>query len=70
MAISAGHVGLVVGAKAHATFWPEATRWTAERSTTASAARPAPPAEARPQPARKPARRGNEFVPVWWASNR
>ena len=33
MAIGAGHVGLVVGAKAHAKVWPEATRWAAERST-------------------------------------
>ena len=36
MAIGAGHVGLVVGAKAHAKVWPEATRWTAERSTPAA----------------------------------
>jgi polyhydroxyalkanoate synthase len=35
MTIPAGHVGLVVGAKAQKTFWPEATRWLAERSTPA-----------------------------------
>ena len=29
MEIDAGHVGLVVGSKAHKTFWPEATRWLA-----------------------------------------
>jgi len=33
MTIDAGHVGLVVGGKAHKAFWPEATRWLAERST-------------------------------------
>jgi polyhydroxyalkanoate synthase subunit PhaC len=33
MAIDAGHVGLVVGGKAHRSFWPKATRWLAERST-------------------------------------
>jgi polyhydroxyalkanoate synthase len=33
MTIDAGHVGLVVGGKAHKTFWPQATRWLAERST-------------------------------------
>jgi polyhydroxyalkanoate synthase len=72
MAISAGHVGLVVGAKAHATFWPEATRWTAERSTSVSARAPAPrvepPPSTQPLPARRPPRRGNEFEPVWWAN--
>jgi polyhydroxyalkanoate synthase len=35
MSMSAGHVGLVVGGRAHAAFWPEATRWTVERSTPA-----------------------------------
>jgi polyhydroxyalkanoate synthase len=35
MGLSAGHVGLVVGGKAHQRFWPEATRWAAERSATA-----------------------------------
>ena len=34
MTIDAGHVGLVVGGKAQKTFWPEATRWLAARSTT------------------------------------
>jgi polyhydroxyalkanoate synthase len=33
MSIDAGHVGLVVGGKAHGAFWPEATRWLAERSS-------------------------------------
>ncbi|HEY6476126.1 MAG TPA: class III poly(R)-hydroxyalkanoic acid synthase subunit PhaC, partial [Polyangia bacterium] len=33
MEIDAGHVGLVVGSKAHQTFWPAATRWLGERST-------------------------------------
>lgn len=33
MMIDAGHVGLVVGAKAQKTFWPQATRWLADRST-------------------------------------
>ena len=30
--LDAGHVGLVVGGKAHQTVWPEATRWLADRS--------------------------------------
>ena len=34
LAIRAGHVGLVVGGKAQATVWPEATRWLGERSRT------------------------------------
>jgi polyhydroxyalkanoate synthase len=34
LAIGAGHVGLVVGGKAQATIWPEATNWLAERSRT------------------------------------
>jgi polyhydroxyalkanoate synthase len=29
----AGHVGLVVGGRAHERLWPQATRWAAERST-------------------------------------
>jgi polyhydroxyalkanoate synthase len=33
MMINAGHVGLVVSSKAQGEFWPEATRWVAERST-------------------------------------
>jgi polyhydroxyalkanoate synthase len=33
MHINAGHVGLVVSGKAHATLWPKATRWLADRST-------------------------------------
>jgi polyhydroxyalkanoate synthase len=33
MTIKAGHVGLVVSSKAQKEFWPEATRWIAERST-------------------------------------
>lgn len=36
MGASAGHVGLVVGAKAHARFWPAVMRWVGERSTPAS----------------------------------
>jgi polyhydroxyalkanoate synthase len=38
MSLPAGHVGLVVGGKAHARFWPEATRWVADRSTPVSQA--------------------------------
>jgi polyhydroxyalkanoate synthase subunit PhaC len=38
MTIDAGHVGLVVGAKAQKTFWPEATRWLVERSAHPSKA--------------------------------
>jgi len=34
LTIAAGHVGLVVGGKAQATIWPEATRWLVERSKT------------------------------------
>jgi polyhydroxyalkanoate synthase len=37
MTIEAGHVGLVVSSKAHKTFWPEATRWLAERKPPAEA---------------------------------
>jgi polyhydroxyalkanoate synthase len=33
MTINAGHVGLVVSSKAQREFWPEATRWIADRST-------------------------------------
>jgi polyhydroxyalkanoate synthase len=33
MSINAGHVGLVVSSKAQREFWPEATRWMADRST-------------------------------------
>jgi polyhydroxyalkanoate synthase len=44
MAVGAGHVGLVVGGKAHKTFWPAATRWLAERSTGAGGAAVAAPA--------------------------
>jgi polyhydroxyalkanoate synthase len=32
MTIDAGHVGLVVGGKAHRSVWPEATRWLANLS--------------------------------------
>jgi len=38
MMIDAGHVGLVVGAKAQKTFWPQATRLLADRSTPAARA--------------------------------
>src|SRR4030095_3582342 len=57
MGINAGHVGLVVGGRAHATFWPEATRWVADRSTPASAARPEPKVTA--------GTRGEAFAPGW-----
>jgi polyhydroxyalkanoate synthase len=33
MGVGAGHVGLVVGAKAHAKLWPAVMRWAADRST-------------------------------------
>ena len=48
MAIRAGHVGLVVGTRAHAGFWLEATGWMAERSnpaTIATSAKVATPLE-------------------------
>ena len=63
MAVGAGHVGLVVGARAHAGFWPEVTRWTADRSTPLATS-PAPPA-----PARRTFRRAAP-EPRWWALNR
>ncbi len=71
MAIAAGHVGLVVGAKAHAKVWPEAARWAAERST--------PPSESRPvsmaggtisSTARKTTKRPAVHEPRWWAQTR
>jgi polyhydroxyalkanoate synthase len=31
--LNAGHIGLAVSTKAHKTFWPDATRWIADRST-------------------------------------
>jgi polyhydroxyalkanoate synthase subunit PhaC len=34
MEIGAGHVGLVVSGRAHQTFWPAATRWLGDRSTS------------------------------------
>lgn len=34
MEIDAGHVGLAVSSKAHKLFWPEATKWVADRSTS------------------------------------
>jgi polyhydroxyalkanoate synthase subunit PhaC len=40
MMIEAGHVGLVVGGKAHKAFWPEATGWLADRSTPSVSAGP------------------------------
>jgi hypothetical protein len=36
MSIEAGHVGLVVGGKAHKVFWPKTTQWLADRSTRAA----------------------------------
>ncbi len=41
IAIDAGHVGLVVGGKAHKALWPEATGWLADRSTGLSGRREA-----------------------------
>jgi polyhydroxyalkanoate synthase len=38
--IEAGHVGLVVGGKAHAAFWPAAVRWLTARAATSAGARP------------------------------
>jgi polyhydroxyalkanoate synthase len=35
MTLDAGHIGLAVSTKAHKTFWPEATKWLADRSTPA-----------------------------------
>jgi len=67
MAIRAGHVGLVVGAKAHAKFWPEATRWAADRSTPRVQPRP-PSGEG--DAARKPIRRPAVQEPRWWAQSR
>jgi polyhydroxyalkanoate synthase len=37
LVIDAGHVGLVVGGKAHKSLWPGATRWLGERSTAVQA---------------------------------
>jgi hypothetical protein len=71
MGIGAGHVGLVVGAKAHAKLWPEVTRWTAGRSTLATPAsspRVKTVEQPRPLPARRPAKRGGDHAPVWWAN--
>jgi polyhydroxyalkanoate synthase subunit PhaC len=42
MSASGGHVGLVVGATAHAKLWPAATRWTADRSRPVAALARAP----------------------------
>jgi polyhydroxyalkanoate synthase len=71
MAIGAGHVGLVVGAKAHAKFWPEATSWAAERSTPRPE-QPAPPAgeTISSSSPRKVARRPPADEPRWWAQTR
>jgi polyhydroxyalkanoate synthase len=33
--LQAGHVGLAVSSKAHHKYWPETTKWTADRSTRA-----------------------------------
>jgi len=79
MAIGAGHVGLVIGAKAHAGFWPEVTRWAAERSTPLAPpasdvrARPAPAASDEAPPVSPPAPRTIRRAapePRWWALNR
>jgi len=34
MTLDAGHIGLAVSNKAHKKFWPDATQWIADRSTT------------------------------------
>jgi polyhydroxyalkanoate synthase len=43
---AAGHVGLVIGARAHEQLWPRATHWAAERSTSRRVAAAALPSEA------------------------
>ena len=43
MEIGAGHVGLVVSGRAHKTFWPAATRWLGERSTSLGGGRECQP---------------------------
>jgi polyhydroxyalkanoate synthase len=71
MAIGAGHVGLVVGAKAHAKFWPEATAWTAERSTPRPAPRPTLVGpETITSTTRKATKRPAVHEPRWWAQTR
>ena len=72
MGLGAGHVGLVVGAKAHQRFWPDVTRWVADHSTPPSDRNALPTGEARaPVPyKRRPPKRGNEYEPRWWAGNR
>ncbi len=37
MTLDAGHIGLAVSTKAHKTFWPDATKWIADRSTATKA---------------------------------
>lgn len=37
MTLDAGHIGLAVSSKAHKKFWPEATKWIADRSNPAPA---------------------------------
>jgi polyhydroxyalkanoate synthase len=69
--IGAGHVGLVVGAKAHAKVWPEATRWAAERSTPVLEPRPASPADGTiSSTTRKTTKRSTVHEPRWWAQTR
>jgi len=71
MPIGAGHVGLVVGAKAHAKVWPEATRWAAERSTPRSESRPASAGGGTISSAtRKATKRPAVTEPRWWAQTR
>jgi polyhydroxyalkanoate synthase len=64
MTMNAGHVGLVVGGKAHDRFWPEVTRWVADRST--------PVAEVQlPSSSRwNVVKRGDDFEPRWWPADR
>ena len=70
MAIGAGHVGLVVGAKAHAKFWPEAARWAAERSTPRPEHRPSPVGQTISSTTRKATKRPAVHEPRWWAQTR
>jgi polyhydroxyalkanoate synthase len=71
MAIGAGHVGLVVGAKAHAKVWPEAARWAAERSTPRAGPRPEAPAGGTISSiTRKATKRPAVQEPRWWAQTR
>jgi poly[(R)-3-hydroxyalkanoate] polymerase subunit PhaC len=69
MSIGGGHVGLVVGLRAHETFWPEATRWVVDRSTNPAEAR-ARLAAVSSSPRQNVVKRGEEFEPRWWPGDR